>query len=246
MSPTGAPHEAPHGRAWVLFDLDGTLFDFEAAEAAAVTATLERAGLPVTPEVLDGYREVNARHWLALERGETTPARLRLERWREVLHDAGMTSVDVEELAERYLGDLAAGSHVIDGVEEVLDEVATTHRIAFITNGIADVQRARLAASALRHHPEALLISEEVGAAKPDPAIFAAALHAMGSPDRSQVTMVGDSLSADIAGANAFGLVSVWVTPDDSPDPERDELRPTHRISDLRQLPPLLRGRPHD
>jgi 2-haloacid dehalogenase len=230
------------GRPWALFDLDGTLFDFEAAEAAAVTATLQRAGVPVTPDLLAGYREVNARHWLALERGETTPARLRLERWGELLQQAGVHGIEVEELAERYLGDLAAGSHVIDGAEEVLDDLAATHRIAFITNGLANVQRPRLEASPLRRHGEALVISEEVGAAKPDPAIFAAALHAMGSPPRAAVTMIGDSLSADIAGANAFGLTSIWISPAAAAAPVEEHARPTHRISDLRELPALLRS----
>ena len=227
---------------WVLFDLDGTLLDYAAAEGAAVTATLAEGGLPVTAEVLASYRRINAAHWAALERGETTSARLRVERWEEVLTLHG-TDVAREPgvLAEHYLGALAAGCQLVAGAAEVVAAVAVTHRIAYITNGLADVQRPRLAATLLDAAAEVVIISDEVGAAKPDPAIFDAAFAAMGGPRRDEVTMVGDSLSADIAGAAAFGLPSVLVSHADAGAPPADGPQPTWTIHDLRQLPALLR-----
>ena len=227
---------------WVLFDLDGTLLDYDAAEAAAVTATLTAGGLRATPELLASYRRINADHWAALERGVTTAARLRVERWEEVLdlHEAD-ARVDPGALAEHYLGVLCTGSELIEGALEVVTAVAATHRVAFITNGLADVQRPRLAGSPLSNAADVVIISDEVGAAKPDPAIFDAAFAAMGWPRHDQVVMVGDSLSADIAGAAAFGLSSVLVRGSgaDVPPPG-DGPQPTWIIDDLRELPPLL------
>ncbi len=226
------------GTRWVLFDLDGTLFDYDAAEAGAVLATLRDAGLPATPEVVAAYREVNDRHWRALERGETTAARLRLERWQEVLEAHGGDHVDVPTLAQGYLGHLAAGSQLVDGAEEVVAEVSRTHRVAFVTNGLADVQRPRLEASPLAEAADVVVISDEVGAAKPGPAIFDVTFARMGHPPRASVVMVGDSLTSDVAGGAAYGLDTVWLAPPDAPDP--DHPRPTHRIAHLRELLPLL------
>ena len=225
---------------WVLFDLDGTLLDYDAAQAAAVAATLREAGIEVSDHAVRLYREVNERHWLALERGETTAARLRVERWEEVLDALGARDVDVAAVSERYVGNLAAGSQVIDGAEGVVERIRRDHRVAFITNGLVDVQRPRLEASPLAGMAEQVVISDEVGAAKPDPAIFDAAFALMGDPPRDAVVMVGDSLTSDIAGGAAYGLETVWVAPADLPDPAGP--RPTHRIADLRELPPLLRG----
>ncbi len=226
---------------WVLFDLDGTLLDYAAAETAAVSATLARAGLPVSEALLADYRQVNRRHWEALERGETTAAQLRLDRWRDLLAAHRAQAVDVAELAEHYLGDLAAGAQVLEGAHEVVDDLAETFSIAYITNGLADVQRPRLRASGLSDHAEVVIISDEVGAAKPAPEIFDAAFEAMGRPQRTDVALVGDSLTADIAGGRDYGLRTVWVADPDEPDPTVDAPRPDHRIGHLRELPPLLR-----
>lgn len=228
------------GDRWVLFDLDGTLFDYAAAETMAVSATLGDAGVQVTAAVLDDYRRINASHWVALERRETTPARLRVERWSETLAAHADDDVDVAALSERYLVHLAAAAPLLPGAVDVVAQLAERFRIAFVTNGLADVQRPRLEASPLAGAAEVLIISDEVGAAKPDPAIFRATFAAMGEPDRGDVTMVGDSLSADIAGADAFGLATVWLAPPGTPAPRSDDPVPTHRIAELRELVPLL------
>lgn len=228
------------GDRWVLFDLDGTLFDYAAAETTAVSATLRDAGVEVTESVLGDYRRINAGHWAALERRETTPARLRLERWSETLAAHTHDEIDVAALSERYLVHLAAAAPLIPGAAEVVERVSERFRIAFVTNGLADVQRPRLEASPLAGAAEVLIISDEVGAAKPDAAIFRAAFEAMGGPRREAVTMVGDSLTADIAGAEAFGLTTVWFAPPGTPGPGAGDPVPTHRIARLHELPQLL------
>jgi YjjG family noncanonical pyrimidine nucleotidase len=229
-----------NGDRWVLFDLDGTLFDYAAAETTAVSATLADAGVEVTGTVLSDYRRINESHWVALERQETTPARLRLERWSETLAAHTTDEIDVAALSERYLVHLAAAAPLLPGAVDAVEQLSERFRIAFVTNGLADVQRPRLAASPLADAAEVLIISDEVGAAKPDPAIFRAAFAAMGEPTREAVTMVGDSLSADIAGADAFGLATIWFAPPGTPAPGAHDPVPGHRISALRELPPLL------
>jgi 2-haloacid dehalogenase len=230
---------------WVLLDLDGTLLDYDRAEREAVRRTLSGAGLPADDAMVDRYREVNARHWSALERGTTTAVRLRTERWAELI---GATvpdradDIDLAALASAYVANLASGAYLLPDAPEVVAELAGTHRIAYITNGLADVQRPRLAASELADLGEVLIISDEVGAAKPAAAIFEAALAAMGEPDPSAVTMVGDSLSADIAGGRAAGMPTVWVASAQQPSPTDPALCPDHRIAAIGELPGLLHG----
>lgn len=228
---------------WVLFDLDGTLLDYTAAETAAVRATLLDAGLEPTPELLAAYREINARHWAALERGETTGARLRVERWRELLTLYGVDHADPDALAQRYLDHLAAGAQLHDGAYEVVSDLAEDHAIAYVTNGLADVQRPRLLASSLAGFAEVVVISDEIGVAKPDPAFFDAAFERMGRPARDEVVLVGDSLSADIAGGRAYGLTTVWLADATACDQQLDDAPPDHRITRLSELPPIVRER---
>ena len=130
---------------------------------------------------------------------------------------------------------------------EAVADLAVRHRIALLTNGLADVQRPRLAAAGVAEHAEVVVISDEVGAAKPDVAIFDAAFARMGSPDRREVLMVGDSLTSDIAGGTAYGLDTVWIAPDEvelpgmvGPGGRSGPNRPTHRIPSLRDLHRIL------
>lgn len=225
---------------WVLFDLDGTLFDYDAAAESAVAATLRDAGLEPSEELFAAYARINARHWVALERGETTAARLRLERWEELLAEFDVEGVDIPRLSERYLIHLAAGSQLIEGAEQVVAAVAAHHPIAYITNGLADVQRPRLAASPLAGYTEVAVISDEVGFAKPHRAIFEAALAGLGDPPAERVTMVGDNLTADIGGAARLGMTTVWLAGPDIGAPTDDVFPPTHRIADIRELPAVL------
>jgi 2-haloacid dehalogenase len=146
--------------------------------------------------------------------------------------------IDVPTFAGVYLQHLGMQAQLVDGALEVVRTLATSHRLAIITNGLTEVQRPRLAASAIREHVAALVISEEVGAAKPHRAIFDAAFARIGMPETSGVLMIGDSLSSDIAGGIGYGLDTCWYNPHGLPG--RDDLVPTYEVRHLGELPPLL------
>lgn len=235
------------GYGWVLFDLDGTLLDYAAAEAAALEATLVAAGLEPSPAVAADYRRINARHWAALERGETTPELLRLARWQELLAEHDLLDTDPAEIADTYIRNLAAGSQLLEDADEVMADLGRDHQLALITNGLADVQRPRVETSGLTAHASVLVISDEVGAAKPDAAIFDVAFEAMGAPRPGEVLMVGDSLTSDIAGGHAYGLDTVWFNPEGDRGARPEDVlppsvRPTWEIARLTELPPIARS----
>ena len=102
----------------------------------------------------------------------------------------------------------------------VLEDLARDHRLALVTNGAPDVQREKLAGTTLARHFGAIVVSAELGIAKPDPRIFQHALRAVGADAKDSV-MIGDSLSRDVAGARGAGLRSIWIDRGDvSPKPE--------------------------
>ena len=55
---------------WLLFDADGTLFDYDRAEAQALVRTFEMTGFDWKPEYTAIYREINGGLWRAFEKGE--------------------------------------------------------------------------------------------------------------------------------------------------------------------------------
>lgn len=219
--------------SWILFDADGTLFDFDAAETAALAASLERISQDFSPEISDIYREINGRMWVELERGATTQARIRVERFEKLFEAIGVEG-DPVVFAEDYASNLAGQTELIDGAGTTVEALAEGCRLMLITNGIADIQRPRFSASPIRDHFAGIVISEEVGAAKPDPLIFETAFAEMDRPAKSEVLIVGDSLSSDIKGGNNFGIDSCWFNP--AGLPLQDGVQPTYEIQRLDQL----------
>ncbi len=158
--------------------------------------------------------------------------------WREALGAMGVADDAVAaELGEAYRAARRAGPIVDPDAERVVADLARDYRLALVTNGAPDVQREKLAATNLARHFAAIVISCEVGVAKPDPRIFRIALDAIGVT-AVEAAMIGDSLARDVAGAKAAGLRSIWI--DRGLWPEEEVPPPDARIRALSDLESVL------
>ena len=218
---------------WLFFDADGTLFDYNRAEAIAFRRAFEFLQLQFEANYLDTYQRINRELWQALERHEITPALLRVRRF-ELLLDALQLSGSANDLNVAYVEQLGLCTDLIDGAYEVLDTLHQSSRIAIVTNGLEAVQHSRLMRSTIHPFITELIISEEVGAAKPHPAFFDAAFARTGYPPRSDVLIIGDSLTSDIQGGAGYAIDTCWYNPTGSIKPE--ELPITYEIKDIGEL----------
>jgi 2-haloacid dehalogenase len=222
---------------WLLFDADGTLFEYDRAEAEALQRTFEQFGCPFEPGYAEAYRRINGDIWLAFEQGEITQTRLRTERFERLFGAVGV-NLEAASFSAQYLQNLAEGTYLVDGAAEVVQALYGRVGLALITNGLRDVQRPRFARSAIGKYFSRLVISEEVGAAKPDPQIFEVAFQQMGWPHKQDVLMIGDSLSSDMKGGSDYGIDTCWFNPAGKPRELDVEVR--YEIADLRELLPLV------
>jgi 2-haloacid dehalogenase len=201
-----------------LFDADNTLFDYDAAESQALDETLER-WTPTAPRdaARSAYKAINRRWWDALEKGATKMAELKIGRFADLLAVLKLAG-DPEAISASYLAALGAAAKLLPHAREVIQELSQRARLCLVTNGISSVQRGRLAASGLADFFTAVLISEELGIAKPDPRFFDQACAALGLPP-SEVLCVGDNPVADVGGAMAAGIDACWFCPGGLPWP---------------------------
>ena len=220
---------------WLLFDADNTLFDYDKAEATALASSFAQFDLDFTLTMGEKYRAVNAQIWHDYEQGAITQQALRTERFRRLFAAIGL-EVDCDAFSQQYLVNLASAGHLLDGAEALIKQLSGSYHIAIITNGIADVQRPRLANSPIHQYVEAFIISEELGVAKPDPAIFDAAFAQMDWPEKTAVLIIGDSLSSDMQGGLNYGIDTCWYNPAGQPA----TLPVTYEIQKLAELLPIL------
>jgi 2-haloacid dehalogenase len=218
---------------WVLFDADGTLFDYDKAEATALRRTLGEFGCSYKARYAEIYRQINQEIWREFEQGRISQYRLRTRRFELLFEEIGVVC-DPDQFSPRYLLHLAAGTDLIEGAAEVVRWLYRKAGLVLITNGMPEVQRPRSARSDLSDYFAGIVISEEVGAAKPDPKIFDAAFQVMNWPNKKEVLIVGDSLTSDINGGKSYGIDTCWFNP--RQDPCTVDGKSRFEIRDLREL----------
>lgn len=224
---------------YVLLDADDTLFDFAQGEAAALQRSFEQFQLPYGVDKLRAYRKINAQAWELLELGRLTAKELPAWRYQR-LFDGMPDAPGIASFADAYLENLSQSCQLIGGAEELLRSLKDNGvKVGLITNGIARVQRQRLQLSGVEDYFDAVLISEEVGMSKPDAGLFDEGLRKLGCRNRAEALIVGDSLSADIAGAFAAGLDSCWFNPRGR---SRENAQPTYEVGNLPSVLPIVLG----
>lgn len=195
----------------LLSDADGTLFDFKAGEKNAIAATFTRFGIPVTESNVSLYHRINDEQWKKLERGETTQQKLRLDRFAVFLAQSGYQA-DAQEMCDFFVTELGKQRILLPGAEDFCRRVSEKMPIYLITNGISAVQRSRFTDCVLTPYIQGLVISEEIGHAKPHPAMIHKAMELAGVSDPTKAVVFGDSITADIAAAGNAGVDSVLYT----------------------------------
>jgi putative hydrolase of the HAD superfamily len=219
----------------VSFDLDGTLWEFgpmmEGALAAAIES-LERHHPQLRGRIT--VADLHRHRELVGQEMEGTLEELRRESMRRALRSVGHHDAQLAEwLADELLAARARVVGVHSDVEPVVDELLLRgHIVGAITNGNFPFERLPLAARfAFTVH------AEDAGAAKPAAAPFRRAAELVGRDPRHWVH-VGDEIVTDVEGAQAYGMLAVWLNRANRPAPPG--ARPDAVISSLHDLPDVV------
>ena len=225
------------GYSIALFDADNTLLDFTAAERAAITSCLTERGLCADEETLALYSRINDGHWKALERGETTRDRLKVERFADLFRELGFGG-NPERMAYDYIAALSRQNMLVDGALELIQALHDSCALYIVTNGITTVQKSRFGSCALQPYFKQCFISEEMGCAKPEKIFFDRVAEAIEGFDPRKALVIGDSLSSDIRGGINAGLDTCWYNPHGLAAPPHMKI--TYTVQSLASIAPIL------
>jgi len=217
---------------WVVFDADGTLFDFNHAQASALERTAIEFGFGFSSEILDAYKTISESLWREFEAGRINVEHVRVARFELLLGQLGV-SENPSEVCRTYLRHLGTEARLLPDAALVVRTLRRHASLVLATNGFADVQRRRLAASSIADCFRGVVISDEVGHGKPHAAFFREVFRAMGDPPKRQALVVGDSLTSDILGGNDFGTHTCWFNPGRAP---AGHMAPTYTITELAEV----------
>lgn len=218
---------------WILFDADETLFTFDAF--GGLQRMFLDYSVTFTAEDFQDYQAVNKPLWTDYQNGTISALQLqhqRFEGWSERL------SVPAGDLNAAFLNAMAEICVPLPGVVSLLNALKDKVKIGIITNGFTALQQIRLERTGLRDYFDLLVISEQVGVAKPDRKIFDYTFEQMGQPPRDRVLMVGDTAESDILGGMNAGIATCWLNAHGRSLPEG--IMPTWEVASLSELERLL------
>jgi putative hydrolase of the HAD superfamily len=248
---------------------DTLLVEVASADAAFLaTCTLAQEKYGVDPEVFherlrkeartlwyasperDIIERISISHWEALwARFEGDDAAMtRLRHWakpyRQRAWELGLQAVGVEDsefathLALEFRRQRETRHVLFDGVIPLLEQFKGRKKLGLITNGLSCLQREKIAGSGLAEYFDTIVVAGDVGQAKPHPLAFESALDTL-QVSPAEACMVGNSVTGDIAGAQALGIRAILIDRGDIHAPD-DSIEPDGVIGHLEQLPILL------
>ena len=196
----------------IFFDLDHTLWDFDKNSMLAFKRVFKKFKITIELDTfLKIYEPINVEYWKKYREDKVSKENLRRGRLIDSFNffDLIYTTKKIDEIADAYIQELPFDNHLFEGAVEILDYLILKYKLHIITNGFEEVQHKKLKNSGIDRYFSTVTTSEEVGLKKPNPKVFLTALNKANSLP-TQSVMIGDSLEADILGANNIGMQTIF------------------------------------
>ena len=223
----------------VLWDVDGTLLDFQAAERAAVRTLFNEFGLgECTDGMIRRYSAINVTWWERLERNEITKPQVLVGRYEQFFSEIGVDPGLAPAFNERY--QFCLGDTIVyrDDSLNLIKSLRGKVRQYVVSNGTVVAQSKQLRLSGLGALMDSVFLSEELGVEKPNAGFFDRVFERIAPANRSETVIVGDSLTSDIRGGISYGIRTCWYNPGKKPVPAGWAI--DYVISDLHEIIPIL------
>ncbi|HGF5018567.1 HAD family hydrolase [Vibrio parahaemolyticus] len=233
----------------IFFDMDETLCGTSQADKAAgqkfvawIQQTYPQVSDPQAflQRYLQGvYKKLNAElpQLVALLPDENA---FRCGLIQTILAENGI-HIDAEQAqqAQHYFDSARMGAFTFfPGVKEMLTDLRKHYKLVVITNGPIFSQHPKLKATQMDEWVDHIIVGGEEPEEKPAASIFQKALNLVDIKPE-EALHIGDSLAADIAGANNMGILSVWVNATGASNPT--EITPNFEIRETVELKEILK-----
>jgi putative hydrolase of the HAD superfamily len=202
----------------IFFDLDHTIWDFdknaqETLHELYLHYKLEELGLASAEAFISTYTENNHRLWVDYHVGKITKETLRAERFSRTFIQLGVHPERIpQQFEDDYVRITPTKTNLFLGSEKVLAYLQKKYTLHIISNGFKESTLTKMEVSGLNPYFTNVIISEDVGINKPDKAIFEYALDKAKALKHESI-MIGDSIEADIRGAQGFGMKAIYFNP---------------------------------
>ncbi|MFW5959610.1 MAG: YjjG family noncanonical pyrimidine nucleotidase [Chitinivibrionales bacterium] len=203
---------------WILFDADGTIFDYQRCERDALKETLTKFGITYntdnTEALLTEYNSINQRLWKAFEENRIDSESVKTERFISLFKEFNISGIAPESFSRAYLESISTQHSLVPEAYSTLKRLSEVKNLAVVTNGFRNTQNRRISLAGIDRFFREVITSQDSGITKPDKRFFSYTFKKTGIQDRSRVLIVGDSLTSDILGGINAGIDTCWYNPE--------------------------------
>ena len=228
------------GKTDIFFDLDHTIWDFE-KNASETLAELfddyrfQELGIESALVFIDTYNRNNHRLWALYHHGKISKEALRVARFADTFREFGIDPKHFPSAFEEdYLRLCPQKTNLFPHAHETLAYLHEHYTLHLISNGFGDASEIKITKCDLKKYFRTVVISERVGVHKPHPKIFHHAVDGARTTINNSV-MIGDSLDADIRGAQNVGMDAIYFNPAQG-DVPTDVKQSISALAELKEL----------
>ncbi len=222
----------------VLLDVDNTILDFHACAKEAMCKTFARWNLPYEEHMFAVFTVENDILWEKIERQEITRKELYKTRWKGIFAKLNISGIDPEAFDADFRKNIEEGAEPVDGAYTLLEYLSAKYVLCFASNAAYKRQTKRLTKAGMLPYVRHLFSSEQIGHSKPEKAFFDACLETLDGISPSEVVVIGDSLTADIAGGVGSGMKTIWFNYNHAPVPS--DLAADYVVNALSEIQNIL------
>lgn len=193
----------------ILFDIDNTIMNFDECARLAIKQACADFDLPFDDSIHNVYLEINALLWQRIESGVLARQDMYKIRW-QMIFDKLDIKRDGKSFEPLFLSNLAKQSVLVDGAKDVLAYLTPKYTLCVASNAPYEQQLQRLQNAGIKQFFDEFFISEKIGHQKPTKEFFDFCFDKLGNPPKSDVMIIGDSLTADISGGKSYGIKTCW------------------------------------
>jgi putative hydrolase of the HAD superfamily len=197
---------------FVYFDLDDTLLNHRQAQQKALLDVHEHFaffGDTETGRFIEIYNSINGKQWTLYNEGKIDADQLQHNRFDLTLRKLNLDEKNADKVGEQYLQFYQNHWRWIEGAEQAFDAIRAKYKVGILTNGFTEIQEKKFKQFDLYNRADELIISEQVGALKPHPAVFEHATKLSGYQPE-EILYIGDSFQSDITGGHNYGWNTAW------------------------------------
>lgn len=225
----------------LFFDLDHTIWDFDKNAEETLhelyhSYNLRDLGLHSPERFIEIYTQNNHQLWADYHTGKISKQKLRETRFSKTFTDMGLSADHIPHQFENdYVNICPTKTNLFPLAHETLGYLRNKYTLHLISNGFKESTEMKVSNTGLDVYFTNVIISEVVGFNKPDRAIFDYALN-IADAGVSESIMIGDSIEADIRGAQDYGMKAIYFNPEGRQKPTDVE----HQITCLSELINIL------